>query len=292
MSKSEFYVQKLGTCHGPFTQSQLIQLAKQSKITAESQVRKGPDGPWHFVGKIRGLKDFLGGNTSPIGPQDGPKTVSEKVDTTTQPRPDSPVSAVSTIDITRTHNTRCPKCKTRIYDLLRHIHGHVDHKYKAVGVSVEIWQYSDGSKTSEALTEIYEQLVASRGFDDFVRTKNLHACDLFVPSIGSVVETDEYQHFTERRAISLSHYPDWFAVGFDRDQFLQYCRKKNAKDNDPPHRDEQRAWYDTLRDFLPAIIPDEVTSPTIRIPLGFHEWCFLDIKNDAHVRAFRELTGV
>jgi hypothetical protein len=28
------------------------------------------------------------------------------------------------------------------------------------------------------------------------------------------------------------------------------CEEINAKDNYPPYRDEQRAWYDTLRDFL------------------------------------------
>ncbi|NQV24207.1 MAG: DUF4339 domain-containing protein [Rhodopirellula sp.] len=44
---------------GPFTQPQLIKLAKQGKISAESNVRKGATGKWHTAGKIRGLQSYL-----------------------------------------------------------------------------------------------------------------------------------------------------------------------------------------------------------------------------------------
>jgi hypothetical protein len=59
VSKSAFYIQKRDNVLGPFTQSQLIQLAKQGKISAESNVRKGSSGKWHIAGTIRGLRSFL-----------------------------------------------------------------------------------------------------------------------------------------------------------------------------------------------------------------------------------------
>jgi len=71
MSKSTFYILKRGKLLGPFTQSQLIQLAKQGKISAESNVRIGSAGQWHTAGKIRGLQAHLSGSDSsnkpPIG---------------------------------------------------------------------------------------------------------------------------------------------------------------------------------------------------------------------------------
>ncbi len=30
------------------------------------------------------------------------------------------------------------------------------------------------------------------------------------------------------------------------------CDRVHARDNEPCYRDEQRAWYDTLRDILPV----------------------------------------
>jgi hypothetical protein len=43
---------------------------------------------------------------------------------------------------------------------------------------------------------------------------------------------------------------DAFFYGFDRDMWLSRCRTIGAEDHDPPFRDEQRSWYDTLRDFV------------------------------------------
>jgi TM2 domain-containing membrane protein YozV len=71
MSTSAFYVLKRGKQFGPFTQSQLIQLAKQGKISAESNVRNGSAGKWYSAGKIRGLRAHLSDSNSlnqpPIG---------------------------------------------------------------------------------------------------------------------------------------------------------------------------------------------------------------------------------
>jgi hypothetical protein len=51
-------------------------------------------------------------------------------------------------------------------------------------------------------------------------------------------------------------------LGFDKRKWIELCDQINAHDNYPLFRDEQRAWYDTLRDFLPTIKP---LLPTVRL---------------------------
>ena len=46
----------------------------------------------------------------------------------------------------------------------------------------------------------------------------------------------------------------------------------NKKDNDPVYRDEQRAWYDTLRDFCSSIL----NIPVVRVLPDEHRWCQLN----------------
>ncbi|HPU23972.1 MAG TPA: hypothetical protein PL149_07445 [Candidatus Kapabacteria bacterium] len=60
----------------------------------------------------------------------------------------------------------------------------------------------------------------------------------------------------------------------------------NAKDNDPIYRDEQRAWYDTLRDFLPAI---KGLKPTVRLFAKDYVWCSFDPDNQSDVKKFENL---
>lgn len=40
---------------------------------------------------------------------------------------------------------------------------------------------------------------------------------------------------------------------------MKLCEHHATRDNDPPFRDEQRAWYDTLRDLIPRIRGLELT---------------------------------
>ncbi|MDE2185067.1 MAG: hypothetical protein KGJ78_18795, partial [Alphaproteobacteria bacterium] len=74
-------------------------------------------------------------------------------------------------------------------------------------------------------------------------------CDFYVPRANLIIEYDERQHFTEPRALTLELYPS-LSLGFDIPRWLNACRKIRAHDNDPPYRDEQRAFYDALRDIL------------------------------------------
>jgi hypothetical protein len=194
------------------------------------------------------------------------------------------------MNIENKHNTRCYKCKSNIYALLNSVYGAIEHKFQPTGVSTRLETYQ-GAKYS-ALRKVFEALVEFRGYDHFVNAKTLQRCDLFIPSRATVVELDERQHFSEARAVALQNYPSSLDLGFDKSAYIQLCQRLKQKDNDPkyPYRDEQRAWYDTLRDFLPILLPNHVQGPTVRIPIGFHSWCSLISSDAAHVLHFRELT--
>jgi len=145
------------------------------------------------------------------------------------------------------HNERCAECKEIILKLLERAYGKVErnHKFK-VGALPEDFKHTP---YYEKLREIYETLQNHRGFKEFVRSSTLPNCDFFIPEPGFIVEFDESQHFTFPRKITLSHYPDNIILGFDRKRWMALCEEINTRDTDPPFRDEQRAWYDTVRDF-------------------------------------------
>lgn len=168
--------------------------------------------------------------------------------------------------------------------MLQRIYGEYHLKYKAEGVSTRIEDYKN-LEVYESLLVIYKALVNYRNYDDFVKSKSLQRCDVYIPSRKLLVETDEYQHFSYPRYISLKNYPSSLSIGYDLRWYMEMCSKKRAVDNDPKYRDEQRAWYDTIRDLLPIFYSD--VAKTVRIPLGFHDWCSLDPTNDKHVDIFR-----
>lgn len=116
---------------------------------------------------------------------------------------------------------------------------------------------------------IYCKLQALRGCNDFVKVKKLSPVDYYVPEPGFIVEVDESQHFTEQRKVTLKSYPEHLRLGFDKSRWITLCASYQRKDNDPPYRDEQRAWYDTLRDFAPLHLG---IFPTARIFPGDAVW--------------------
>lgn len=136
------------------------------------------------------------------------------------------------------------------------------------------------------LMEIYKSLQRHRGFWDFVRAKTLPNSDFFVPNLRFILEYDESQHFTLPRKIALENYPKQLELGFNRERWVDLCNKIDSKDNDPPYRDEQRAWYDTLRDFLPEL---KGLKPTVRIFASDFKWCSLDPGNPSDVAQFKRL---
>lgn len=86
--------------------------------------------------------------------------------------------------------------------------------------------------------------------------------DFAIPGKNLVIEFDERQHFTLPRAASLRAYPDRTTLGFDKGKWIQLCEDINAGDNSPEYRDEQRAFYDAIRDIM---APRIGLKPLIRI---------------------------
>lgn len=182
------------------------------------------------------------------------------------------------------HKDHCRECKSRVLALLQALYGvvEVQKRFEVVPTTAAF----EVSAYWRDLMEIFAAIRRERGFTDFVRAAALPACDYFVPQPGMIVEFDESQHFTALRELSLSRYPSALQLGFDREEWIGLCRRIRARDNDPAYRDEQRAWYDTLRDFLPTILN---LHPTIRLYEKELQWCSLDAKRPADLATFRQI---
>ena len=172
------------------------------------------------------------------------------------------------------HNERCPQCKATVKAMLERVYGEVHTAYSLTfGASLEEYVHSP---LYPVLKEIYSSLQALRGNREFVRAHSLPPVDYYVPNPGFVVEFDESQHFTACRKLALSLYPDDLPVKFNVKRWIQLCSEINAEDRSPTYRDEQRAWYDTLRDFAPII---HGMKPTVRLYSDDVQWCSLNPEN-------------
>jgi hypothetical protein len=129
-----------------------------------------------------------------------------------------------------------------------------------------------------ALPAIRRALRDLRGFEGFARPGLRLACDFFLLGEQLIIEYDERQHFTAARACTLQLYPPEAPLGFDARVWLAECLRIDARDGDPPYRDEQRAYYDALRDLLAA----GQGMRLIRVRHGEHDW--------AAAGAMRDLT--
>lgn len=182
------------------------------------------------------------------------------------------------------HNERCKKCKTTIQIMLKKIYSSVETNYNLqVGTKPEDFK---GLSCLSEILEIFSRLQNHRGYSEFVRAKRLSRCDFFVPSPEFIVEFDESQHFTNARKLSLLHYPDDLKLGFSRQEWIRLCNEIQARDNDPRFRDEQRAWYDTLRDYMPQI---KGFGPTVRLYSREMQWCRLNPNNSDDISRFQKL---
>lgn len=153
----------------------------------------------------------------------------------------------------------CAKCKERVGTLLRRIYRGCerDHRF---GWQTGLDAYA-GTSIHSTLRRVAHLLETHRGFglDEFVRSTVLSGCDYYVPDPGFIVEFDESQHFTIPRSLTLSAYAELDHLGFSAERWMKLCEHHAARDKDPPFRDEQRAWYDTLRDLIPIIRGKEPT---------------------------------
>ena len=187
------------------------------------------------------------------------------------------------------HSEHCPDCKARVRELLVRIYGKclANHRFDW---PTHLSSYA-GTQIYSTLRELAAILEKYRGFalKDFVRTETLAACDFWLPDPGFILEFDERQHFTTPRKLTLHAYPDDLALGFSGKQWISHCERHDAKDNDPPFRDEQRAWYDALRDLVPSI---EGLQPTVRLYARDMVWCSLDPDSNNDRQRFSAFIGI
>ena len=171
------------------------------------------------------------------------------------------------------HSERCPECKKRVREFLERIYGGCLSNH-GFGWRTDLALYAETS-IGATLRDVATALQTCRGFGirDFVRSDTLAGCDFWVPDPGFIVEFDESQHFTSLRKLALSVYADDKPLGFAAKRWITLCEYHKAKDNDPPFRDEQRAWYDTLRDLVPTI---KGLRSTVRLYARDWIWCSLD----------------
>jgi hypothetical protein len=185
------------------------------------------------------------------------------------------------------HNERCKECKKRIFELLVNIYGenNVEQNYK-LNFPNKIEEFGRNIFNSD-LKEIFIKLEEYRSHNEFVRARKLPNVDFYVKD-HFILEFDESQHFTKPRLIALEKYPEKLSLGFDKNNWMELCKKLDRKDNDPPFRDEQRAWYDTIRDFFPVFIKHK---PTVRLYASDFEWCSLDATKREDLETFKKLIG-
>ena len=187
------------------------------------------------------------------------------------------------------HSEHCPDCKARVRELLVRIYGKclANHRFDW---PTHLSSYA-GTQIYSTLRELAAILEKYRGFalKDFVKTETLAACDFWLPDPGFILEFDERQHFTTPRKLTLHAYPDDLALGFSGKQWISHCERHDAKDNDPPFRDEQRAWYDAWRDLVPTI---KGLQPTVRLYARDMVWCSLDPDSNIDQQRFSAFIGL
>ena len=185
------------------------------------------------------------------------------------------------------HSQSCAECKVRIQELLERIYGKC-LRNQSFGWKTDLAAY-EGTPIYSTLRDIVQALETNRGFEfkRFAKSRKLAPCDYWVPDPGFILEFDERQHFTGPRRRALSSYPDDQPLGFSRERWMNLCEQHDAKDNHPVYRDEQRAWYDALRDLVPSV---EGLQPTVRLYAGDSSWCLLDPDSAEDRQRFLELT--
>jgi hypothetical protein len=168
---------------------------------------------------------------------------------------------------TMRHNERCRACKAAIHDLLKRAFATDVERESNLEMPARLQDYCN-TANFEVLRKIFDSLKEHRGFNSFVRAGTVRGFDYYVPSARFVLEFDESQHFTAPRAIALSAYPSSLKVGFSVSDWINRCKQLDRHDNDPPDRDEQRAWLDALRDFAPSA---KALHPLVRVFAGAAE---------------------
>jgi len=169
------------------------------------------------------------------------------------------------------HSEHCRACKERVRELQTAIYGDCQVGYSFPWPSKP--EAYKNSPIGDLLCQICRALEEFRGYRDFIKSPQVPPCDFYVSDPAFILEFDESQHFTHARLVALSLYPPQAKVGFPVARWQELCRLIDARDDDPPDRDERRAWYDTLRDLVPAL---HGLKPTVRVYANEFHWCSLN----------------
>lgn len=97
---------------------------------------------------------------------------------------------------------------------------------------------------------------------------NIPKTDYWIPSKNLIIEYDEDQHFTKARKLTLESYPDDLILEFSTRKWMNCCDQINAKHKPYRTRDEQRAYYDSVRDIEAAVNGISI----IRVRHGAFDW--------------------
>lgn len=186
--------------------------------------------------------------------------------------------------ISKKHNERCRDCKSTVHNMLEALFGSVKDNWD-LKLPSRLDDYIN-TDLSDTLGTVHEALQKHRGFNQFVKSPKLARFDYFIPDQNLIVEFDESQHFTKPKGIALRLYPHGEEYGFSVERWRTLCHKLDKRDNDPPYRDEQRAWYDTLRDFAPQLLGNR---QTIRLYSRELAWCSMDPASESDLLKFRQI---
>jgi very-short-patch-repair endonuclease len=150
--------------------------------------------------------------------------------------------------------------RNALKDILEKNFGKVETEKTFAGIQIP--DLDNRHTMDKALRSILDKIESVRGMTVKGQPRRLLSFDYYLPSKKVVIEFDERQHFTLPRAASLQAYPDGKKLSFDKEKWIQLCHEINAGDNSPAYRDEQRAFYDAVRDIMASRIG---LQPVVRI---------------------------
>jgi hypothetical protein len=182
------------------------------------------------------------------------------------------------------HSAHCRACKERVRALLAIIYGEcrVNHSFSWSARPEDYASTPIGS----LLQHIRTALGDLRGHREFIKSAEVPPCDYYVADPPFILEFDESQHFSRARLTTLNSYPADLQLGFPISRWQDLCREIDAKDDEPFDRDERRAWYDTLRDWVPLV---HGFRPTVRIYAGEFPWCQFDASAAAALKKIQTI---
>lgn len=150
--------------------------------------------------------------------------------------------------------------RNALQNILESRWGYVETEKRIPGIAVP--DFKNPSSINPMLKEVLKNIQATRNREVQGKKDFQLPFDYYLPAVGVLIEFDETQHFTSLRAVALRSYPLQTKIGFDKSRWIALAGKIQAKDNFPLYRDEQRAFYDSVRDIMAPFLGFK---PVVRI---------------------------